>query len=166
MVLQRFFVCVCGRVARAVADRLRAASPASTDDLTVEPRGELDRRRRTRSRGSFGALTLILQQVKRQVQKNIQECDSRVHSPSGAKSSLVPLSKTRGSVFCVVILVARRRRDLRGLVSGVDVCVCVCATTAAARVSRLFPDASIEHLRERPGRARRPFPVWDSIEGL
>ena len=99
--------------------------PASTDDLTVEPRGELDRRRRTRSRGSFGALTLILQQVKRQVQKNIQECDSRVHSPSGAKSSLVPLSKTRGSVFCVVILVARRRRDLRGLVSGVDVCVCV-----------------------------------------
>ena len=125
MVLQRFFVCVCGRVARAVADRLRAASPASTDDLTVEPRGELDRRRRTRSRGSFGALTLILQQVKRQVQKNIQECDSRVHSPSGAKSSLVPLSKTRGSVFCVVILVARRRRDLRGLVSGVDVCVCV-----------------------------------------
>ena len=140
--------------------------PASTDDLTVEPRGELDRRRRTRSRGSFGALTLILQQVKRQVQKNIQECDSRVHSPSGAKSSLVPLSKTRGSVFCVVILVARRRRDLRGLVSGVDVCVCVCATTAAARVCRLLPDASIEHLRERPGRARRPFPVWDSIEGL
>ena len=46
------------------------------------------------------------------------------------------------------------------------VCVCVCATTAAARVCRLLPDASIEHLRERPGRAGRPFPVWDSIEGL
>jgi hypothetical protein len=46
------------------------------------------------------------------------------------------------------------------------VCVCVCATTAAARVCRLLPDASIEHLRERPGRARRPFPVWDSIAGL
>ena len=135
MVLQRFFVCVCGRVARAVADRLRAASPASTDDLTVEPRGELDRRRRTRSRGSFGALTLILQQVKRQVQKNIQECDSRVHSPSGAKSSLVPLVKTpKESVFCVVILVARRR-DLRGLVSGVDVCVCVCYNGGGARLS-------------------------------
>ena len=126
VLIQRVFV-VCGRVARAVADSYRrvAHRPASTDDLTVESRGDVDRRRRPRSRGSFGALTLILQQVKRQVQKNIQECDSRVHSPSGAKSSLVPLVKTlKESVFCVVILVARRR-DLRGLVSGVDVCVCV-----------------------------------------
>jgi hypothetical protein len=104
-------------------------------NLTVESRGELDRRRRTRSRGSFGALTLILQQVKRQVQKSIQKCDSRVHSPSGAKSSLVPLVKTpKESVFCVVILVARRR-DLRGLVSGVDVCVCVCYNGGGARLS-------------------------------
>ena len=66
MVLQRFFVCVCGRVARAVADRLRAASPASTDDLTVEPRGELDRRdddecdvRRTECLGGEDALLVL-----------------------------------------------------------------------------------------------------------
>ena len=136
VLIQRVFV-VCGRVARAVADSYRrvAHRPASTDDLTVESRGDVDRRRRPRSRGSFGALTLILQQVKRQVQKSIQECDSRVHSPSGAKSSLVPLVKTpKESVFCVVILVARRR-DLRGLVSGVDVCVCVCYNGGGARLS-------------------------------
>ena len=66
VLIQRVFV-VCGRVARAVADSYRrvAHRPASTDDLTVESRGDVDRRRRPRSRGSFGALTLILQQVKR-----------------------------------------------------------------------------------------------------
>ena len=80
-----------------------AASSDDEDDAKLDAMAsDLGRRRRTRSRGSFGALTLILQQVKRQVQKNIQECDSRVHSPSSAKSSLVPLSKTRKSVFCVV----------------------------------------------------------------
>ena len=125
VLIQRVFV-VCGRVARAVADSYRRVALQPMRNLTVESRGELDRRRRTRSRGSFGALTLILQQVKRQVQKSIQECDSRMHSPSGGKSSLVPLvvKTLKESVFCVVILVARRR-DLRGLVSGVDVCVCV-----------------------------------------
>ena len=84
------------------------------------------------------------------------------------RREVVPLSFVKdaeGKRLLCGDLVARRR-DLRGLVSGVDVCVCVCATTAAARVCRLLPDASIEHLRERPGRARRPFPVWDSIEGL
>ena len=139
VLIQRVFV-VCGRVARAVADSYRrvAHRPASTDDLTVESRGDVDRRRRPRSRGSFGALTLILQQVKRQVQKSIQECDSRMHSPSGGKSSLVPLvvKTLKESVFCVVILVARRR-DLRGLVSGVDVCVCVCYNGGGARLSTL-----------------------------
>ena len=130
------------RVARAVADRLRAASPASTDDLTVEPRGELDRRRRTRSRGSFGALTLILQQVKRQVQKSIQECDSRVHSPSGAKSSLVPLVKTlKESVFCVVILVARQRETF-AVSSPASTCVCVCVLQ---RRRRAFLDSFPTH---------------------
>lgn len=168
VLIQRVFV-VCGRVARAVADSYRrvAHRPASTDDLTVESRGDVDRRRRPRSRGSFGALTLILQQVKTTSTK--KHPGMRFEGALPERREVVPRSFGKdaegNSVFCVVILVARRR-DLRGLVSGVDVCVCVCATTAAARVCRLLPDASIEHLRERPGRARRPFPVWDSIAGL
>ena len=137
VLIQRVFV-VCGRVARAVADSYRrAASPASTDDLTVEPRGELDRRRRTRSRGSFGALTLILQQVKRQVQESIQKCDSRVHSPSGGKSSLVPLVKTlKESVFCVCGDFSRPPpRPSRSRLRRRRVCVCVCYNGGGARFS-------------------------------
>ena len=58
-------------------------SNCSSDDLVNAKRdamaSDLGRRRRTRSRGSFGAITLILQQVKRQVQKNIQELRGFVH---------------------------------------------------------------------------------------
>jgi len=47
-----------------------AASSDDEDDAKLDAMAsDLGRRRRTRSRGSFGALTLILQQVKRQVQK-------------------------------------------------------------------------------------------------
>ena len=57
-----------------------AASSDDEDDAKLDAMAsDLGRRRRTRSRGSFGAITLILQQVKRQVQKNIQELRGFVH---------------------------------------------------------------------------------------
>lgn len=138
VLIQRVFVCVCGRVARAVADSYRrvAHRPASTDDLTVESRGDVDRRRRPRSRGSFGALTLILQQVKTTSTK--KHPGMRFEGALPERREVVPRSFVKDAEGKRLLCGDFGRpppRPSRSRLRRRRVCVCVCYNGGGARFS-------------------------------